>query len=90
MKFTGSPKTISGTIKDGSDRWTTIAISSPARQHTVWLAPEMVDFNLRVHVTVKGSRKFNDFVASDVEAILEDLRLRSDRQKVYQARLEIR
>ena len=90
VRFTGSPKTISGTIRDGSDRWTTIAISSPARKHTVWLSPEMVDFNLRVQVTVKGTRKFNDFVASDVEAILEDLRLRSDRQKVYQARLEIR
>jgi hypothetical protein len=89
VKFNGSPKTIAGSIKDGSDRWTTIAISSPAKKHTVWLSPDMVDFNLRVQVTVKGKRKFNDFVESDVEAILEDLRLRGDRQKVYQARLEL-
>lgn len=90
VKFTGSPKTISGSIKDGSDRWTTIAINSPAKEHTLWLSPDMVDFNLRVQVTVKGRRKFNDFVESDVEAILEDLRLRGDRQKVYQARLEVK
>lgn len=89
VRFTGAAKGISGTIKDGSDRWTTIAISSPARKHTLWLSPDMVDFSLRVQVTVKGTRKFNDFVESSVEAILEDLRLRGDRQKVYQARIEL-
>ena len=90
VKFTGAAKGITGTIKDGSDRWTTIAISSPARRHTVWLAPDMVDFGLRVQVTVKGSRKFNDFVEASVETIMEDLRLRGDRQKVYQARIELK
>lgn len=82
-------KTTRAEIHDGSDRWTSIAISSAARKHTIWLSPDMLDFEKRVRVTVNGTSKFNGFVESDIGMILEDLRIRGDRQKVFEARIEI-
>jgi len=83
------PKLIRGEILDGADRHTLISISSPARSHTLWLAPELVDFSKRLHVRVGARQKFNGFVEASVETILEDLRLRGDRQMPYQARLDL-
>ena len=49
----------------------------------------MIDFNKRLHVLFNRNRKYNDFIEASVEAILEDLRIRGDRQKVYQARIDL-
>ena len=50
----------------------------------------MIDFDRRLQVRVVGSpRKFNDFVEASVGTILEDLRIRGDRQKIYQAKIEL-
>ena len=86
----GRPKTISAKILSGRIDYTMISITSPSRVHTIWLAPEMIDFDRRLQVRVAGSpRKFNDFVEASVETILEDLRIRGDRQKIYQAKIEL-
>ena len=86
----GKPKTISAKILSGRTEYTSISITSPSRVHTIWLAPEMIDFDRRLQVRVVGSpRKFNDFVEVSVETILEDLRIRGDRQKIYQAKIEL-
>ena len=83
------PKTISGSILKGAQGHTTISIKSPARNHTLWLSPDMIDFGIRLQVRVRGQRVFNDFVESNVEHMLEDLRLRGDRQRVYHARIDL-
>jgi hypothetical protein len=82
-------KSINAKILTNSDRGNKIAITSPARKHTLWLSPDMLDFEKRLRVTVNGTSKFNGFIKSDVGTILEDLRIRGDRQKIYEARLEL-
>jgi enterochelin esterase-like enzyme len=67
----------------------TIWLRTGAKRHIVWLSPEIVDFDQRVAIQYRGFRRFYDFVKPDVETILEDVRTRGDRQRIYSARLEI-
>jgi pimeloyl-ACP methyl ester carboxylesterase len=62
---------------------------SGARTHVVWLSPELVDFEERFSVRKLGRQKFNDFLSPSAETMLEDLRLRGDREKMYTVRLVI-
>ena len=62
---------------------------SVARKYTLWLSPELIDFDRRVVVKLRSRRKFNDFLTPQTEAILEDLRVRGDRQKPYWAKIEL-
>jgi hypothetical protein len=82
-------KIISGSILDGAADRTTIAIRSPARTNTIWLTPDMIDFGVRLQIRIGSRRVFNDFVESSVEHMLDDLRLRGDRQRVYHARIDL-
>ncbi len=66
----------------------TITIRSGADKNTIWLSPDFVDFDKRVAVRMGGRQKFNDFLRLDVEAMLEDLRIRGDRQKLYWVKLQ--
>ncbi len=67
----------------------TLYLRSGAGRHTLWLTPELVDFDQRLTVR-KGSRQlFNDFVKPDIAAILDDFRIRADRQRLYWARLDL-
>ncbi|MBM81155.1 MAG: hypothetical protein CMJ78_11255 [Planctomycetaceae bacterium] len=61
---------------------------SGAKKHTFWLSPDFVDFDKRVKVRINNSQKMNDFIEPDTSAILEDFRIRGDRQKIYQVKLE--
>ena len=65
----------------------TVTISGTGRQTTVWLAPGLVDYDRRVTIRISGRQRFNDFIEPDLRTILEDFRLRGDRQKVYWNRL---
>lgn len=56
---------------------------------TIWLSPNLIDFDKRVIVEVGGRRKFNDFLKPEIEAVLEDFRLRGDRQRLHAVRLQI-
>lgn len=51
----------------------------------VWLAPELVDFARPVAVTINGKKLPRDAVAPDTRVLLEDLRLRGDRQHPFWA-----
>ncbi|NQV26484.1 MAG: hypothetical protein HQ518_19175 [Rhodopirellula sp.] len=83
------PKSISGDILTGSADYTKIVIKSPARSNTIWLSPDMIDFGIRLKVHLGSRQVFNDFVEPSVEHILDDLRLRGDRQRVYHARIDL-
>lgn len=81
------PLTIQGKFAAG-DEINTLYIEHPGSRATVWLSPEIVDFDKRIKV-VKGSTKYFDFVSPDVGVLLEDLRIRGDRQRLYWAKLEL-
>ncbi len=68
----------------------TINIMSGAGKVTVWLAPELVDFNKRIKLVVKGRTVFGDQPAPDIGVLLEDARTRADRQHPFWARVDVR
>ena len=68
-----------------------IRISSGANLTTVWLSPQLIDFNLRTIVMVDGKRiNPGPFIKPEISVILEDARTRGDRQRPFWARLDSR
>lgn len=67
-----------------------LSIRTGANHVTVWLSPELVDFNQRVQITVnsKQLKREDDFIAPDLTVMLEDVRTRGDRQHPFWARFE--
>jgi predicted esterase len=67
-----------------------INITTGAGQIAVWLSPELVDFDRRATVTVNGSRLAGAArtVTPDLAVLLEDVRLRGDRQHPFWAKVE--
>ncbi|MDA1166365.1 MAG: hypothetical protein O3B13_24990, partial [Planctomycetota bacterium] len=89
VNITARPKIVSAEILAGSSDRTTISITSPARSNTIWLNPDMIDFGVRLRVRLGSRQVYNDFVEASVEHILEDLRQRGDRQRIYQTRIDL-
>jgi hypothetical protein len=48
----------------------------------VWLSPRLVDFRKRLEVRING-KSLKGMPKLDLEPMLEDLRLRGDRQQMY-------
>jgi pimeloyl-ACP methyl ester carboxylesterase len=71
---------------------TTNRITATARveKATVWLSPELVDFNekLLVEVNNRPITPRDGFVKPDLNVLLEDARTRADRQHPFWAKLE--
>ena len=67
----------------------TVYLRSGAERHTLWLSPEMIDFQQRVRVRDGGRTVFNDFVQPDIATLLEDVHRRADRQKLFFARIDL-
>jgi pimeloyl-ACP methyl ester carboxylesterase len=57
---------------------------------TIWLSPEMVDFKTRINITLGGRRPAGvpPMIKPSVETMLEDLRIRGDRQHPFWAKVE--
>jgi predicted esterase len=66
----------------------TLRVQCGARSVRVWLSPELVDFAQPTTVTLAGDRLFAGQVTPDVRVMLEDLRLRGDRQHPFWAVVE--
>ncbi len=66
----------------------TLLIRCGADRVRVWLSPELVDFTRPVTVTLDGRRLVKDQVLPDKQVMLEDLRLRADRQHPFWAVVE--
>jgi dienelactone hydrolase/tetratricopeptide (TPR) repeat protein len=62
-----------------------------ARGTTVWLAPQMVDFQTQIKISVDGHQVnlSKPFVAPSLEIILEDVRTRGDRQHPFWAKVDV-
>ena len=77
-------------IKATLNKTNGINVRAGANQVTVWLSPEMVDFDRRSIVTVNG-RRFNSndqIIRPNLRVLLEDVRTRGDRQHPFWARLD--
>lgn len=72
------------TVKPGN----VIAVQCGAQSVRVWLAPEFIDFALPTTVTLAGKEMFAGRVTPDLRVMLEDLRLRADRQHPFWAVVE--
>lgn len=65
-----------------------LVIHCSAASVTVWLTPDVLKFDQRVVVRINGQQKFNKPLKPDLKALLEDFRVRADRQRLYWAVLE--
>jgi pimeloyl-ACP methyl ester carboxylesterase len=64
-----------------------IVVRCGASEVTIWLSPEILDFRLPATVTLNGRRLFRGEIAPDLDVMLEDLRLRGDRQHPFWAKI---
>ena len=57
---------------------------------TVWILPELIDFNQRASIVVNGRRvnSSDPFIQPDLWTMLEDARTRADRQHPFWAKIE--
>jgi predicted esterase len=49
----------------------------------IWLSPRLVDFHKRIEVRINGRSFFKGLARPTLESLLEDVRIRGDRQQVY-------
>jgi len=68
-----------------------VILRSGADEHTLWLSPDFIDYSERVNVRLVGlGRKvYSGFLTRELDTLLEDLRIRGDRQKLYWTRLDV-
>jgi hypothetical protein len=84
------PAQTTASIKRAPNGDQTVNIMSGADKITVWLAPELVDFNKRIKLVVKGRPVYGDQPAPDNAVLLEDARTRADRRHPFWARVDVR
>ena len=64
-----------------------IYVNHPGKGTTLWLSPELIDFDVRHRISINNKVVSTGFVEPALEALLEDLRLRGDRERLFWARL---
>ena len=62
-----------------------LSVHCGADRVRIWLSPELVDFSRPVTITLDGRKLWKDPVVPDKRLLLEDLRLRADRQHPFWA-----
>lgn len=65
-----------------------LVVRTGAGRTRVWLSPELVDFTQPLTVTIDGQRAHKGPISADESLLLEDLRLRGDRQHPFWAVVE--
>jgi hypothetical protein len=58
-----------------------------AKEYTIWLGPEMVDFTKKVTIDAKGKTRSYD-ISGSTQTILEDVLGRADRQHPFWAKVD--
>jgi predicted esterase len=77
------PAIIEGNIYPGNR----VSVKTNVGRVTLWLAPEMVNFDERVTVAVNG-RSRSELLKGSVATILDDVRTRADRQHPFWVKLD--
>ena len=62
--------------------------SGGAAKTTVWLSPDLVNFEERIDISVNGRKERQNIIPS-LETLLEDARQRADRKHTYWARVDV-
>ena len=75
-----SPATVEGRVLEAPGNG--VNVDSTARKVTVWLSPEMVNFDARITVNINNRDVKGPFQPS-LEDLLEDVRTRGDRQHPF-------
>jgi pimeloyl-ACP methyl ester carboxylesterase len=78
---------VSGKIR-ATDEITNIRVSSGRAPTTVWLSPELIDFDKRLRISVSGFREVRR-AKPDIEVMLNDARTRGDRMHPFWARIDV-
>jgi hypothetical protein len=76
------------TIEAKKGATNSLMVRCGASRVRVWLSPELIDFGQPLTVTVDGRRIHKGPITADERVLLEDLRLRGDRQHPFWAVLE--
>jgi predicted esterase/tetratricopeptide (TPR) repeat protein len=78
-------------IKGSSRVNNNLTLSTGTKATTVWLAPQMVNFQNRIDMSVNGHRVNlpRPFIQPSLEVLLEDVRTRGDRQHPFWAKVEV-
>ncbi len=64
-----------------------ITIQRSTGEGTLWLSPDIVDFDQAVEISLRGGSNFRDFIQPSRRILLEDVRTRADRRRPYWAKL---
>ena len=73
------------TMPSGAVPASMLSVRCGAERVRIWLSPEFVDFSRPLTVTLDGRKLWKDPVVPDKRLLLEDLRLRADRQHPFWA-----
>jgi len=65
-----------------------VTVRCGAERVRVWLSPELVDFTQPLTVTIDGQKAHKGLLDPDPAIMLEDLRLRGDRQHPFWAAVD--
>ncbi len=80
---------INGKITAGGPESCTVYVTHPGKTTSILFSPEMVNFEARVRVHVNSREQFNGLLKPSAEALLEDLRTRADRKRLFWTRLDL-
>ncbi len=78
------PTTVEGRMGNNNS----LSARTASAETTIWLCPDVVDFNKPIRVTLNGNRVKGDDQPS-LEVLLEDVRTRADRQRPFWAKLQV-
>ena len=85
----GTPLQVWGSINNDTDGNGVVRVSCGASKVSVWLSPEMVDFSKKITVYI-NAKKVSGPIAPNLVHLLEDARLRCDRQHPFWLRVSNR
>jgi hypothetical protein len=57
------------------------------RSLDIWLGPKLIDYKKKAEIRINGRTFFKGLPRPEMESMLEDLRLRGDRQQIYWSRV---
>ncbi len=80
------PILVDGRIVPEANR---IRLETGAGKATIYLSPEIIDFDKRISISVNTARDISDNIRPQIETILDDARSRGDRQHPFWAKVEV-
>lgn len=83
---TVTPMNLTAKVAPGKNA---VRVTSGVKKYSLWFSPELVSFEERLVIESPGKKRFNDFLKPSIATVLEDLRIRGDREMLFTARIDI-